>query len=278
MTLACVDRQTALRQNLAKPAAPSIASDMGAIFLESLRMTALATTLRPIAAIAGALALLAACGEQQQAATDGFKPVPVSPLIGDLPLGDPNAAVTVVEYASLACSHCRDFWKQDFPRLKANYIDAGKIKYIYRDYPIDADLSILLASVARCGGPDKYYAMLDDLFVSQFDILTAAQTGAAGPIIAAVAEKHGVTRDQARTCIDHTPALKEAIAKSAEEGAGRGVRSTPTVFLNDERVDDHSYESLSKLIDAKLNPGAAPPAPATPAAPVEGAPAPAAGQ
>jgi protein-disulfide isomerase len=241
-------------------------------------MMAFASTLRPIAAIAGALALLAACGESQQTAADGFKPVPVTPLLTDLPLGDPNATVTVIEYASLACSHCRDFWKQDFPRLKANYIDTGKIKYIYRDYPIDADLSILLASVARCGGPDKYYAMLDDLFAAQYDILTAAQTGAAGPIIAGVGEKHGVTRDQARTCIDHTPALKEAILKSAEEGGTRGVRSTPTVFVNDERATDHTYDPLSKLIDQKLNPGITPETPATPTTPTEGAPASAAGQ
>ena len=235
-------------------------------------MTAFAFHRRPFAAAAGALVLLAACGEQQTAA-DGFKPVPVSPLIGDLPLGDPNATVTVTEYASLACSHCRDFWKQDFPRLKANYIDTGKIKYVYRDYPIDNDLSILLASVARCGGPDKYYAMLDDLFAAQYDILTAAQTGAAGPIIAGVAEKHGVSRDQARTCIDHTPALNEAILKSADEGAGRGVRSTPTVFVNDERATDHSYDGLSKLIDQKLNPDTA-----EESAPAEGAPASTAGE
>lgn len=239
-------------------------------------MTAFA--LRPFAATAGAIALLAACGEPQQTASDGFKPVPVTPIIGDLPLGDPNAKVTVIEYASLACSHCRDFWKQDFPRLKANYIDTGKIKYIYRDYPIDADLSILLASVARCGGPDKYYAMIDDLFASQYDILTAAQKGGAGPIIAGVAEKHGITRDQARTCIDHTPALKDAILKSAEEGGGRGVSSTPTVFINDERVADHGFESLSKALDQKLNPGAATEAPPAPAQPTEGAPASPAGQ
>jgi protein-disulfide isomerase len=239
---------------------------------------AFASTLRPIAAIAGALALLAACGESQQTAADGFKPVPVTPLLTDLPLGDPNATVTVIEYASLACSHCRDFWKQDFPRLKANYIDTGKIKYIYRDYPIDADLSVLLASVSRCGGTDKYYAMLDDLFAAQYDILTAAQKGEAGPIIAGVAEKQGITRDQARTCIDHAPALKTAILKSADEGTSRGVRSTPTVFVNDELVPDHGYENLAKVIEQKLNPGAATEAPATPAKPVEGAPASAPGQ
>jgi protein-disulfide isomerase len=240
-------------------------------------MTAFASTLRPVAILAAAFALLAGCDQQPQAA-DGFKPVAVNPVLTDVPVGNPNASVTVLEYASLACSHCRDFWKQDFPRLKANYIDTGKIKYVYRDYPIDADLSVLLASVSRCGGTDKYYAVLDDLFAAQYDILTAAQRGEAGPIIAGVAEKHGITRDQARTCIDHTPALKTAILKSADEGTSRGVRSTPTVFVNDELVPDHGYENLAKVIEQKLNPGAATEAPATPAKPVEGAPASAPGQ
>jgi protein-disulfide isomerase len=107
--------------------------------------------------------------------------------------------------------------------------------------------------------------MLDDLFASQYDILEAAPKGVAGPIIAAVAEKHGITRDEARTCIDHTPSLKADIQRSSEEGASRGVRSTPTVFVNDERVADHSYDSLSKIIDQKLNPGAVTETPATPA-------------
>jgi len=239
-------------------------------------MTAFASTFRPVAILAS-FALLAACGGETKAA-DGFKPVPVNPVLTDVPLGNPNASVTVLEYASLACSHCRDFWKQDFPRLKANYIDTGKIKYIYRDYPIDADLSILLASVARCGGADSYYAMLDDLFAAQYDILTAAQKGEAGPIIAGVAEKHGISRDQARTCIDHTKTLKDSIYKSADEGGTRGVRSTPTVFVNDELAADHSYDALAAVIEKKLNPGAATETPAAAPKPVEGAPASAPGQ
>ncbi len=232
-------------------------------------MMVFASTLRqiaaPVAAIAGALALLAACGQQQTTAADGFKPVPVTPVLGDVPLGSATATVTVLEYASFACSHCRDFWKQEFPRLKADYIDTGKIKYIYRDFPIDADLSFLLASVARCKGPEKFYALADDIFSEQHNILEAAPKGAAGPIVAQIAERNGMTRDEARTCIDHAPAIKEAIQKSAEEGGTRGVRSTPTVFVNDERVEDTGYESLKAAIEKKLNPGAATETPAAPA-------------
>lgn len=236
-------------------------------------MTAFASTLRqiaaPVAAIAGALALLAACGQQQTTAADGFKPVPVTPVLGDVPLGSDTAPVTVIEYASFACGHCRDFWKQEFPRLKADYIDTGKVKYIFRDFPIDPDLSVLLASVSRCKGAEKYYELVDDIFSEQHNILEAAPKGAAGPIVAQIAERNGMTREEARTCIDHAPAIKEAIQKSAEEGSARGVRATPTVFVNDEQVMESGYEPLKAVIEKKLNPGADA---ATPAAPATAAP------
>jgi protein-disulfide isomerase len=216
---------------------------------------------------------LAACGGQQTA-SDGFKPVPVAPVLGDVPMGSAAAPVTILEYASFTCSHCRDFWKQDFPRLKANYIDTGKVKFIYRDYPLDDSLAVTLAAIGRCKGQDAYFKVIDDIFTNQYDILVAAQKGEAGPLILALAQRNGMSAEEVRTCIDHHPELKETILKSREEGGGRGVKSTPAVFLDDERVENHTYDNLSKLIDQKLGATpATPPAGGTTAAPVEGAPA-----
>ncbi|MDP3738429.1 MAG: thioredoxin domain-containing protein, partial [Hyphomonadaceae bacterium] len=72
--------------------------------------------LAPVATLAAAALLFAACGDQTQTAADGFKPVPVTPVLGDVPMGQASAPVTIEEYASYTCSHCRDFWKQEFPR------------------------------------------------------------------------------------------------------------------------------------------------------------------
>ena len=228
-----------------------------------------------------AAAALAACNPQQQSA-DGFKPVPVSPVLGDVPQGSATAPVTVLEYASYTCSHCRDFWKQEFPRLKAEYIDTGKVKFIYRDFPLDENLAVTLASIARCKGQDAYFKVIDDLFTNQFDILTAAQKGEAAPLILGIAERNGMSQDEVRTCIDHHPELKKAIIDSRNEGAGRGVNSTPAIFVNDVRVEASGYDALKAAIDKALNPNAtteAPPAEgATPPAPAEGAPASAPGQ
>lgn len=227
-----------------------------------------------------AAAALAACGPQQSA--DGFKPVPINPVLGDVPQGSATAPVTVLEYASFTCSHCRDFWKQEFPRLKAEYIDTGKVKFIYRDYPLDENLAVTLASIARCKGQDAYFKVIDDLFTSQYDILTAAQKGEAAPLILGLAQRNGMSPDEVRTCIDHHPDLKKAIIDSRSEGSGRGVNSTPAIFVNEVRVEASGYEALKAAIDKALDPNATtetPPAEgATPPAPTEGAPASAPGQ
>jgi protein-disulfide isomerase len=214
-----------------------------------------------------AAAALAACG--QQGASDGFKPVPVSPVLGDVPQGSADAPVTVLEYASYTCSHCRDFWKQEFPRLKAEYIDTGKVKFIYRDFPLDENLAVTLAAIARCKGEESYFKVIDDLFTAQYDILTAAQKGEAAPLILEIASRNGMSQDEVRTCIDHHPDLTKAILDSRNEGAGRGVNSTPAIFVNDVRVEASNPNATTEDAPAE---GAVPPAQ------TEGAPASAPGQ
>ena len=85
-----------------------------------------------LAAIA-AIALLAACGQSGAPAVSPNPNVKIDPALQDVILGDPNAPVKIVEYGSLACPHCRDFWMQQMPKLKPAYIDTGKANYTFRD-------------------------------------------------------------------------------------------------------------------------------------------------
>ena len=229
-----------------------------------------------------AAAMLASCGPGEAAKpASNFKPVPVSPIIGDVVLGNPDAKVELVEYAALTCHVCRDFAKQIFPRLKATYIDTGKIKYVYRDYPLEAGpdgkagdgFGVVLASVARCKGADKFYEIVDDVFGNQGDLLDAAREGAALQPVANIAARHGISVDEMRTCIDYQPELKASIKKSRDDGSEKyKITGTPTIIINEEKIEDHSWENLSKLIDAKLGLAPAPAAPADAAAPVPATP------
>lgn len=243
-------------------------------------MTALAVRLLA-PAFAAAIALAGACSEQKPQA-GAFTPVPVTPVIGDVPIGSETAPVTIVEYAALTCSHCRDFWKWELPKLKSQYLDTGKVKLIYRDFPIDGEgLGVLLASVARCGGKDKYVDMVDEMFTRQYDVLMAASQGGAGPVLSEIGAKHGLSTDQIRTCIDHQPELRASIEKSQADGSAKGVKQTPTIFINDEILADPTWDNIVAKIEEKLgNKPAAPaagttPAPATPATPAPAATPPA---
>ena len=237
-------------------------------------MTAFASIFRLAAAPLATLILAAACNDS--GSTAGGPAVPVNPVLTDVVLGQATAPVEVIEYASFTCPHCRDFWKQEFPRLKTNYIDTGKVKYIYRDYPTDPSLAVMLVSVSRCKGADVYYDVLDDIFSNQVELFEAAQQGQAGPIIAAIGQRHGASEAEIRACLTHK-GISEALNKSIEEGRTRGVAVTPSVYVNDVYVENQGYEALSAAIDKALGVAPATPATETPAAPSP-APAPAPAQ
>jgi protein-disulfide isomerase len=230
-------------------------------------MKALRSIIRLAAAPVAALVLASACSDQGAAGPAGA--VPVNPVLTDVVLGQTSAPVEIIEYASYTCPHCRDFWKQDFPRLKAAYIDTGKVKYIYRDFPTDPNLAPMLVSVARCKGAENYYDVVDDIFSNQIELFEAAQQGRAGPLILALGQRHGASEAEIRTCLTHK-GINDALNKQIEEGRARGVDSTPAVFINGVRAEDHSFPALSAAIDKAL--GVAPSAPATetPAAPAAG--------
>lgn len=233
-----------------------------------------------------AVGLLAACNGESRQATD-FTPVPVTPAIGDTPQGDPNAPVTLVEYAALTCHVCRDFAKQIYPRLKREYIDTGKVKYIYRDFPLEVDadnkaadgFGVVLAAVSRCKGPEKHHELVDAIFTAQADLLDAAREGQALPIITSIAQQNGMTIDEMRTCIDAQPELIKSIKQSRDNAAANeGVRATPTFMVNGERIENRGWDYLKLVIEAKLA-GLPTPEPGataietTSAAPAESAPA-----
>lgn len=230
-------------------------------------MFAIRRLVTPVLAAALALAA-AACGDSKPAAGT-FTPVEVNPVLGDVPLGKADAPVTMIEYAALTCSHCRDFWKWELPKLKSTYLDTGKVKLIYRDFPIDGQgMGLLFASVARCGGEAKYVDMVDEFFTRQYDLLNAAQTGSALPVLNEIGAKHGLSPEQIMTCIDHRPDLKDAINKMQAEGSAKGVRATPTIFINDEVVTNPTWENVVAAIEKSLGnpvPAAAGETPAAPA-------------
>lgn len=147
----------------------------------------------------------------------------------DRVLGNPQAKVTVIEYASLTCPHCAHFHAEILPDIKARYIDTGKVKIIFRDFPLDK-VALDAAMLARCAPPDRFFATLQVLFATQTKWISADDTTAA--LVQAVGDL-GMKADDAKACLANDQ-LKEAVVKSRFDGdKAWNIQATPTFILND---------------------------------------------
>jgi protein-disulfide isomerase len=178
---------------------------------------------------------------------------------GSLPdrvLGKPEAPVTIVEYASSTCPHCAHFQEQTFPQLKKQYIDTGKVKYIFREFPLgegdDLALAVAAFALARCSGEldsNKYYAMIDTLFAQQ----TRWAVQHPIPPLLAIAKQAGFTEKSFEACIDNTKLQKDILASRDRGYQQFGVNSTPTFFINGKRyVGALPFSDFQKAIDGLL--------------------------
>lgn len=171
--------------------------------------------------------------------------------LGDVVLGKAEAPVTIIEYASMTCSHCANFAEKTFPELRKRYIDTGKVKYILREFPLDplAAAGFMLARCASKDSPEKYYAMVDALFAQQ---KTWAVQKPIEPLMA-IAKQAGLTQDAFNACLSDQKVL-EGIEAVRTRGAEKlGVNSTPTFFINGKVFrGDMSIDMMAKEIDPLL--------------------------
>jgi len=147
--------------------------------------------------------------------------------LGDVVVGKADAPVTIIEYASMTCSHCATFHNTTYPVLKQKYIDTGKVRYILREFPLDP-LAAGAFMLARCAGNDKYYPMVEMLFQKQKEWVVQNPI----PPLLALAKQAGFTQESFESCLKDQKIL-EAIESVRTHGAEKlGVNSTPTFFIN----------------------------------------------
>ncbi len=195
----------------------------------------------PAGVFAFALALSAASVHAQGAAP-AANPAPAMASIDQLmapgPLpdiveGSPSAAITIIEYASMTCSHCAAFHEETWPLLKAKYIDSGKAKFILREFPLDP-LATAGFMLARCAGPDKRDALVDQLFAQQKTWAFVDKPVAA---LLAQVEQAGMSQTDFEACLNNRD-LYDSVNKTRDSAAQRfAVDSTPTFFVNGRKLD-----------------------------------------
>lgn len=173
---------------------------------------------------------------------------------GPLPeqsFGDENAPVTVIEYASLTCGHCRNFHLTTWPEFRKKYVETGQVRFIIREFPLDprATAGFMLA---RCAGPDKWYPTVDLLYRSAENWTQVADAASGLKQVMGMA---GMSGEQVETCLADQELL-DNINLVAAKGSAMGVTSTPTFFVNGEKYAGAlSIEQFSEIIDPLLAEG-----------------------
>ncbi len=186
---------------------------------------------------------LAACNKGQS-----FQALP-----DDMSLGDKDAKITVVEYASVGCPICARWDQEVFPAFKAKYIDSGKVHYVFREMLVGGGSEVTVASagflLARCAGKDKYFQVNEAIFASQPGVFeTPRET------LLDIAKSVGMNEEQFNKCVTDEAAIKalnERVEKNAKE---HDINATPTFEINGRKMEP-GYHSLAEIDAAIENSG-----------------------
>jgi len=143
-------------------------------------------------------------------------------------LGNPDAPITIIEYASLTCPHCAHFTNEVLPELKKKWIDTGKAKLVLRDYPLD-EPALRAAMIARCAPPDRFYAYTDMFFGAQDKWVTARDYRDA---LARLVKLGGMSREEFDNCLKNTALENKIVEDRLIASKELDVNSTPTFFIN----------------------------------------------
>lgn len=202
------------------------------------------------AAAGGGVWWLGRDGTSATAEIDPAELAKASPL-GDMVLGATNAPVTIIEYASMTCPHCAAFHRIVFPELKAQYIDTGKVRFVFREFPTEVKAASC-SMLARCIGkdsPTRYHAAVDALFATQDQWMANGTEDQ----LRRIALQAGMDGDGFNACMSNQTLLAGLQQSRDHAYAKLKVEATPTFFVNGARmVGARPFEDFSAYIETNL--------------------------
>ena len=190
---------------------------------------------------------------------------------GGMAIGNPKAKVSVIEYGSMTCPHCREFARDGVPPLLANYVKSGKVRFEFRNFVLNGyDLAASL--VARCAGPRRFFPASERIFSEQPKWIARVQRAAPARVeaakalpadkqIAAMADiaglkplgvASGIPAARIDQCLADKDSAERLMAFARKASTEQGVKGTPTFFLNGRKVEAHDWASLEPLIRKAL--------------------------
>jgi protein-disulfide isomerase len=197
----------------------------------------LALTRRHALAAALAVAMLPAAGLGQDA-----------PEVAEMALGDADAPVTVIEYASFTCPHCAAFHTEVMPQIKANFIDTGQVRLVYREVYFDRS-GLWASMIARCAPADRYFGIVDVLYSTQQQWAVAETPEEVVANLYRIGRQAGLSDDQMNACMQDREFAEALVAEYQKNSAADGIDSTPSFIIDGEKAGNMGYEAF----EARLN-------------------------
>lgn len=170
--------------------------------------------------------------------------------IQDMVLGAEDAPVTVIEYASYTCPHCRAFHEGMYKDLKADYIDTGKIKFIYREVYFDR-FGLWGSIVARCGNGEKFFGITDLLYTQQ-GVWAKGTPAQIADNLRRIGLSAGLNEEQVTGCFSDGVNAQTLVKWWEANSEADGINSTPSFLVNGEKQQISNYEQFKTILDANM--------------------------
>lgn len=175
-----------------------------------------------------------------------------APEVIDYALGNPDAKVKIIEYASLTCPHCAQFHRDVFKPLRADYIETGKVHFTLREVYFDK-FGLWGAMLARCAGEARYFGITDILFETQAEWLGAGETGEVIGNLKRIGRTAGLEDAAIEACFNDDAMAEAMVAAFQEKATADAIEGTPTFIINGEKYSNMSYADLKAIIDPLLS-------------------------
>ena len=165
-------------------------------------------------------------------------------------LGNKDSKIVVIEYASMTCIHCANFHKEVYPKIKENYIDTNKIKFIFRDFPLDKQ-ALFGSVLARCAPREKYFDFIKLILNTQKKWISNDDTFM--DKLKNIGKLAGLNENKINTCFKNEQ-IVDKIIKSRSVGEQKyNISSTPSLIINEKKYSAMSYENFEKIIEHLIN-------------------------
>lgn len=171
--------------------------------------------------------------------------------VQEMMLGNAEADVQIIEYASYTCPHCAAFDQGPYKQLKSDYIDSGKIGFTYREVYFDR-YGLWASMVARCGGEDKFFGITDLIYAGQSEWVRAGEPAAIVEELRKIGRLAGIDNETLEACLQDSEKAQTLVAWWEENQKADDITSTPSFMINGKKYSNMPYAEMKDIIDAAM--------------------------